>query len=201
MEMRKLAEGGSRNQIYTTLDQPQNGNKIVFGMKYAREKFEKTSAIVLLLCVMSCQNAGLTGASRNPVEDALRTISKNRKVRPDLSITYDDMHGLWGGTTIIIRGSGISESRERARGDAKPQIFETALPEDKLLELVQLLIELRAWEQDTPERQAVPDESKASLTITVGERTSNMWEWFNDMPKNDRLIKIKTKMGETVKER
>src|SRR5215510_4421543 len=148
-------------------------------MKYAGEKFGMTSAIVLLLCVLSCQNAGLTGASRNPVEDALKTISKNRKVPPDLSITYDDMHGLWGGTTIIIRGSGIGESREREMGDAKPQIVETALSEDKLLELVQLLIELRAWEQETPERQALPDESKARLTIKVGERTSNMWEWFN----------------------
>jgi hypothetical protein len=170
-------------------------------MKCVSEKFEMTSAIVLLLCVMSCQNAGLTGVRRNPVEDALKTISKNRKVPPDLTITYDDMHGLWGGTTTIIRGSGIGELRERARGDAKPQIVETAVPEDKLLELVQLLIELRAWEQDTPERQAVPDESKASLTITVGERTSNMWEWFNDMSKNDRLIKIKSKMVETVKKR
>src|SRR5215510_558508 len=160
------------------------------------KNLEMTSAIVLLLCVLSCQNAGLTGASRNPVEDALKTISKNRKVPPDLSITYDGMHGLWGGTTIIIRGSGIGESRERARGDAKPQIVETALPEDKLLELVHLLIELRAWKQVTPERQAVSDESKASLTITVGERTSNVWEWFNVMSKNDRLIKIKSTMGD-----
>jgi len=168
-------------------------------MKYAGERFEMTSAIVLLLCVMSCQNAGVTGASRNPVEDALRTISKNRKVPPDLTITYDDMHGLWGGTTIIIRGSGIGESRERERQDAKPRIVESVLSEDKLLELVQLLIELKAWEQDTPARQPMPDESRARLTITVGERTSNMWEWFNDMSKNDRLIKIKSKMGEAVK--
>ena len=160
-----------------------------------------TSAIVLLLFVMSCQNAGLTGATRNPVEDALRTISRNRRVPPDLSITYNDMHGLWGGTTIIIRGSGSGESREREMSDTKPQIVETVVPEGKLLELVQLLIELRAWEQVTPERQPLPDESRASLKITVGERTSNMWEWFNDMSKNDRLIKIKTKMIQTVKER
>jgi hypothetical protein len=168
-------------------------------MKYAGEKFEMTSAIALLLCMMACQNAGLTGASFSSVEDELRTISKNRKIPPELSITYDDMHGLWGGKTIIIRGSGIGECRERARGDAKPQVVENAISEEKLLDLVQLLIELRAWDQETPDRPAVPDESKASLTIRVGQRTSKLWEWFNDMTKNDRLIQIKSKMGEIVK--
>jgi hypothetical protein len=159
------------------------------------------SAIFLLLCVMSCQNAGVTGAGIKSVEGELRAISKNRKLPSDLFLTYDDMHGLWGGMTINIRGSGSGEVRERARGDAKPEIVETTISENRLLELIELLIELRAWEQRTPERPAVPDESKARLTIRVGERTSNVWEWFNEMSKNNRLIQIKSKMGELVKKK
>ena len=109
------------------------------------------------------------------------------------------MHGLWGGTTIIVRGSGSGERRERARGEARPQVVETTVAEDQLLGLIKLLIELRAWEQQTPEREAVPDESRARLTISVGGQTSKVWEWFNEMPKNKRLIEIKGKMSEIVK--
>lgn len=128
------------------------------------------------------------------VEATLKRIQAGNEVPSDLQISYDDMHGLWGGTTIVITGKGTGERRERERGNSEPEIFATAVTRERLLELVKLLIEHKAWEQRTPDRDPVPDESRASLRIQVNGQTSDVWEWFNDMQKNERLIKIKARM-------
>ncbi len=133
------------------------------------------------------------------VESALQRILTSGQVPRDLVITYDDIHGLWGGTTIIIHGDGRGEIRERERGDAKPEIFESTITQNQLLELVKLVVSLVAWEQRTADRQLVPDESRATLTISVGGQTNNMWEWVNKMEQNKRLIQIKTKMIEMTR--
>src|SRR2546423_1866667 len=131
-------------------------------------------------------------------ESALKAILQGGKIPPDLVITYDDMHGLWGGTGIIIRG-GRGERHERARGAAAPQTFETAISQAKLLELIKLLIEHEAWAQQTPDRMPVPDESRATLTISAGGATSTIWEWVNDLAGNARLLQIKLKMSELIR--
>ncbi len=61
-------------------------------------------------------------------------------------------------------------------------------------ELVRLLLELEAWRQLEPERMAVPDESRALLSISAGEAESEIWEWFNDLADNQRLIRIRDRM-------
>ena len=159
---------------------------------------------VVLLAVMfagavSCGNTASIKANRVSMEGTLKATLAGGEVPPDLVITYDDMHGLWGGTAIVIRGSGSGGRRERARGDAAPEVFETTIPREQLLELVKLLIEHEAWEQRTPDRQPVPDESRATLTVSVGGQESRVWEWYNEMAKNARLIQIKTKMKEMTR--
>ena len=133
------------------------------------------------------------------VESELQTILTSGQVPSDLVITYDDMHRLWGGTAIIIRGNGSGERRERARGDAKPKVFEAIIAQSQLLELIRFLVSLEAWEQQAQDRQAAPDESRATVTIRVRGQTSSVWEWYNEMEKNKRLIRIKTKMMEMTR--
>ena len=41
-----------------------------------------------------------------PMKDTLTTILATSAVPADLAITYDDMHGLWGGTMITVCGDG-----------------------------------------------------------------------------------------------
>src|SRR5687768_5570131 len=118
------------------------------------------------------------------MENVLKAALTSGKVPLDLVITYDDVHGLWGGATIVIRGSGSGERCEWAVGGVKPEVFEKAISQKQLLELVNLLIELEAWEQQTADRQLVPDESRATLTISIGGQTSSMWERYNEMAKN-----------------
>jgi hypothetical protein len=128
------------------------------------------------------------------VEDTLKRIQAGSEVPSDLQITYDDMHGLWGGTTIVITGKGSGERRERTRGNAEPEVFVRSVTREQVFELVKLLIEHEAWQQRTPDRDPVPDESRASLAIHVNGQSSSIWEWFNTMEKNKRLVTIKTKM-------
>jgi hypothetical protein len=128
------------------------------------------------------------------VESSLKRIQTENTVPSDLTITYDDMHGLWGGSTIVVDGKGTGERRERGRGDSKPTVLGKSISKQHLLELVKLLIEHEAWEQRTPDREPVPDESRALLKIQVNGQSSSIWEWFNDMEQNKRLSIIKAKM-------
>jgi hypothetical protein len=62
--------------------------------------------------------------------------------------------------------------------------------------LVALLQEVRAWEQRTPERDAVPDESRSRLTVRCGDSESTVWEWYNDMQKANRISRVRALMTE-----
>ena len=128
------------------------------------------------------------------MEQELKSIAAGGEVPPDLLITFDDMHGLWGGISISLRGDGGGERRERRWGETQARAGEARLSRGQLRELVRLLVELRAWEQQTPERQALPDESRAALSISVGGQTSRVWEWFNELAQNRRLARIKDRM-------
>jgi hypothetical protein len=64
--------------------------------------------------------------------------------------------------------------------------------------LVRLLVELEAWEQRTPPAEPLPDESRATLTISVGGQTSAVWERYNDMAENARLSLVREKMRDLL---
>ena len=134
-----------------------------------------------------------------PMEKELTKIVATKKFPPDFSITYDDRHGLWGGETITVDGAGNVEARERDQAAPDPKITKRSISQDRLLDLIKLLVELKAWEQQIPERQPRPDESRARFTLKSGDRNTQIWEWFDDMEKTRRLIQIKTRMEELVK--
>jgi hypothetical protein len=130
------------------------------------------------------------------MKDTLTTILATSAVPADLAITYDDMHGLWGGTTISVCGDGSVERHTKALGAVAAQVSHTTIDQHMLLDLVRLLVQLDAWEQRIPDRPPVPDESRASLTISVNGSTNRIWERFNDLPANNRLVQIKTWLGQ-----
>jgi hypothetical protein len=125
------------------------------------------------------------------MKSALNEMLASQRVPADLSIIYDDMHGLWGGSTYTVQGDGSIEWQVRPRGAPAPTTSEKRISERELLALVRLLVELSAWEQRTADRPPVPDESRAYLTITLDGKLSRMWEWYNDMRANGRLIQVK----------
>jgi hypothetical protein len=109
-----------------------------------------------------------------------------------LTITYSDMHGLWGGLQLTVHGTG-RVAQEVAQVQPAPPTPHDLRP-DELRDLVELLIEERAWEQQVPDRRPQPDESRATLRIDAGNATSLIWEWHHDLEANDRIGRILAKM-------
>ena len=103
------------------------------------------------------------------------------------------MHAFHGGETLTVKGDVLA-GRYLFRNEISPEQIEpppTTMTAEQLRRLVDLLLEIEAWEQRVPARTAVPDESSASLNIKIGELQSNIWEWYNDLHGNDRMIKVK----------
>jgi hypothetical protein len=106
------------------------------------------------------------------------------------------MHGMHGGTTITLSADGTLASRHVQRGELTER--SGRVPADSVRALIGLLVELQAWEQRTPPRTPVPDESAAGLRIQAGGEEVRIWEWFNDMGTNQRLSRILGMMGRFV---
>lgn len=119
----------------------------------------------------------------------LETIIAGRHLPADLTITYGDLYGQGGGSGITVHGDGRVECQ-----------MTNQVGEGELATLIALLIELTAWEQ-LPERPPAPDETSASLTISVGGRLSRVWERFDELQTNSRLLQIRTRMEQLARQR
>ena len=116
----------------------------------------------------------------------------------DFEVAYSDMHSFHGGKTLTVK-SDMLTGRYLFRNGSTPDLIEpppTNLTSEQLRALVDLLLEIEAWEQRVPDRTAVPDESSASLTVTIGELQSSIWEWYNDLNGNNRMVKVKQLLEE-----
>lgn len=130
----------------------------------------------------------------SPVEQALQAAASGGAIPPDFAVTYSDMHGMHGGMRVSLAADGTfgweTYSQQQGRSQAEGKV-----PEEAVRGVIALLVQLRAWEQVTPERMPVPDESRAGLLIRAGGHEARMWEWFNDMHANNRLFQIASRMA------
>jgi hypothetical protein len=138
-------------------------------------------AVVLPMALRAAQTSG------SPVEEGLRLFLENRLDPTTLLITYSDIHPLLGGQELSVRGTGSVETRF-VRQKAEPS---HRLPSVQVRDLVKLLLQIEAWRQLTPDRQPHLDESRARLTIEVGSNSSEIWEWYNDLTDNNRVIRAR----------
>jgi hypothetical protein len=134
----------------------------------------------------------VSSTDRGPltIREALVEIAGGKLNPTPLSVTSDDMHGLWGGLTLTIRGNGNVEQKAVKEKAGTP----TVVSPDSILKLVRLLLKQKAWEQRELQRAPKPDESTARLVIQYGKQRSEIWEWYNDLDKNQRLGKVRDLM-------
>jgi len=133
------------------------------------------------------------------MEQLLQDIVAGRESAP-LTIIYSDMHGLWGGVTVTLSASGAYERLERKRGAGVPETIRGSVAPVRVKEVVRLLIELKVCEQYTPERAPVPDESQATLVLRSGGAEASIWEWYNDLARNARLARVRSRLLELAAE-
>ncbi len=128
------------------------------------------------------------------VEQALRAAASGAALPPDFVVTYSDMHGMHGGMRVSLSADGTYSWQTYSQQEGLSQA-EGRVPEQAVRDVIALLVQLRAWEQVTPPRQPVPDESRAGLLIRVAGEEARMWEWFNDMGANNRLIQVSSRLA------
>jgi hypothetical protein len=125
-------------------------------------------------------------ADTETVRKALEDIAAGRGDPAPLVVTYDDLHGLWGGLRLTIQGTGHVEQTAKREQVGEPH----TVPRADLVKLAALLVHHAAWEQRVPDRVAAPDESRTVLTITYGQAAVQIWEWHNDLQTNNRISAI-----------
>jgi hypothetical protein len=128
------------------------------------------------------------------VEQALRAAASGAAIPPDFVVTYSDEHGMHGGMRVSLSADGTYSWRTYSQQEGSSKA-EGRVSEEAVRDVIALLVQLRAWEQVTPPRQPVPDESRAGLQIRAGGEEATMWEWFNDMGVNNRLIQVSSRLA------
>lgn len=143
--------------------------------------------LAVLLVAAGC---GVDAKRQNSMEERLRSTAAGQG-HSNLVVTYSDMHGLWGGMTVTAAADGTYERAERRPGAAEATVVRRMITQAQVRELARLLLELEAWDQRTPDRAPVPDESRATLTVTAGDLQTSIWEWHNDLEENGRLDRVR----------
>jgi hypothetical protein len=124
------------------------------------------------------------------MEQQLKDLAEGRATQ-NLSIVYTDMHGLWGGVTITLSTSGAYELLERARGQIVPEMLHKTITPAQVQNVIRLLLEARMWEQQPLQRTPIPDEVLATLTLKSGDIEASIWELYNNLEKNNRLVRLR----------
>jgi hypothetical protein len=132
------------------------------------------------------------------MEQQLKNLAEGRATQ-NLSIVYSDMHGLWGGVTVTLSTSGAYELLERARGQVVPELIHKTVPPAQVQEVIDLLLQLRLWEQQALQRTPIPDEVRATLTLKIGDAEASIWELYNNLEKNSRLVHMRKLLLELAK--
>src|SRR5712664_3835800 len=114
-------------------------------MKLIRVSTRVILALVLAVSSCICKGAEPGIPFAGSVEDELKAIITDNRVPADLTITYDDTHGLSGGTTIIVYGDGRLERQTKTSGASATKITRKRIDRHKLIELIRLLVQLGAW--------------------------------------------------------
>ncbi len=147
-----------------------------------------STILSLLLAILTCplSTAAADEASQR-VHEQLQAYLDGKLPADKLEITYSDLHGLYGGLKMSIRGTGEVVQEAIRQKAPEPR----TLSREQVRELVQLLIEEQAWKQKTPAAVALPDESRATLKINAGDAASSIWERSREMKANDRMVRVR----------
>jgi hypothetical protein len=133
------------------------------------------------------------------MEQYFKAFAEGRAAQ-NLTIVYSDMHWLWGGVTITLSTSGVYECLEYQRESIVPNLVRKTVTPARIQEVIVLLRELRAWEQQTLERRPLRDERRATLTLRTDEVEASIWELYNKLERNHRLVRVRRLLFELAKE-
>lgn len=123
----------------------------------------------------------------------LRHAAQSDRVPSNLVVTYDDHDAERGGIRLVLRADRTLSASRWSPGQSEdaPTEWSGRVPPETLAALVDLLVQIEAWEQRTPDEEGRLDDAKARLTVRVGRERASIWEWVTDMEATGRLVRIK----------
>jgi hypothetical protein len=115
-------------------------------------------------------------AAPSSVEGGLLDLAAGRRPLDSLSLTYRGLSVFHrSGEDIDLSRCHVAVTQQRQDEQAR---WQARLSTDTLQELVGLLRGHEVWLQREPERLAVPDETRATVSIEIGGAKSEIWEWY-----------------------
>lgn len=98
---------------------------------------------------------------------------------PKCSLQLHDIHPLFGGTDVLVKGDGSGTARVVKR--PADTTYELQLTPEESSALRQLLIAKNFVDLKIPERRGVPDEARPQLILTnAAGKTFTLAKWAND---------------------
>jgi len=104
----------------------------------------RSSAVIFIFALLQI-GATLASPPRT-IREALLGVAAGKLDPAPLSVTYDDMHALWGGLALTIHGTGKVEQRAAREKVGTPRV----VSRKDLLKLVRLLLREEVWAQGNP---------------------------------------------------
>jgi hypothetical protein len=144
------------------------------------------------MCSWSIPLVVLICACGGGIQTPLESAGEARSIPDGLVVVYDDYHPQWGGKRIVVqadRSIEVEQWRPNQPENA-PDSWRGTVPEEAMKQLVRLLLEIEAWEQQAEEDATRIDDAKARLEVRVGGEGDSIWEWANDLQANGRIVRI-----------
>ena len=129
-------------------------------------------------------------AKKDPMPAALTKVASAANTQSRISLVFDDVHPLYGGVRFELEDGGVLTRLDVPRAGQQPTRTRVRLTDRQADGVVEAIQVAKAWQQVEPPRTPVPDESRATFRVRVGSDESDVWEWANDLTKNDRLIRV-----------
>jgi len=120
------------------------------------------------------------------ISTSLRELLDDEISTASLRVTYEEFHPTQDGPRLIVKGTGqIQQEGEIANAGMYPDLSSAEVEN-----LVRLLLDIEAWEQRTPWRETDSEEIRAYLRVQVGGTSSEIWEWYDELDDNRRIVQL-----------
>ncbi len=120
------------------------------------------------------------------ISSNLRSLLSDEFSPTSLRVTYEEIHPTLDGPRLMIKGTGqIHQEGEKENRGLYPDLSPAEVEN-----LIRLLLDIEVWEQRTPWREAASDEIRAYLRVQVKGASSEIWEWYDELDDNRRIVQL-----------
>jgi hypothetical protein len=128
------------------------------------------------------------------IAEGMRTAKQSGDPPDELVVIYNDHGRRHGGDRIEIHGDGELHGDRWRPGDVEQEgrYWEGHVPPHSIQGLIDLIVELEAWEQKVEVEDGRLNDQRARLTIHIGSSSSTIWEYRSDLEGGGRIFRIKT---------